>query len=196
MKKIEQRKKAAIGLFLFLIFICLCSCASRPADKRLFVHLTDKAKYVLLHPDGIEKPIDMAQYISASFMGQDYSFNAWVRADNSVMDITLVNEMGAAMGELFYADGIVNFSSRVFPDSLPPEYIVADFQLCFYDPVLLRRALKECGLSLETQNWNGGLARRVFSGRDLIIEIERRRDRVKLVNHLRGYAYTLEGDFE
>jgi hypothetical protein len=136
--------------------------------------------------------MDMAQFISASFMGQNYFFTAWVRANETGLDMTLFNDLGAAMGDLSYVDGIIDFSSRVFPRSVQPEYIVADFQLCFYDPVLLRRALQESGLSLEIQ----GDTRRVFDGRNLIIEIERTHNKVSLVNHLRGYAYTLEGDFE
>ena len=107
------------------------------------------------------------------------------------MEMTMFNELGAAMGDLSYTDGLVDFSSRIFPSSLQPEYIVADFQLCFYDPALLRQALEACGLSLETQV----NTRRILSGRDLIIEIERTHNRVRFVNHLRGYAYTIEGDF-
>ncbi len=79
----------------------------------------------------------------------------------------------------------------MFPQSFKPEYIVADFQLCFYDPDIVRRALKDCGLVLETQS----NFRRIFEGKSLIIEIERASGAVKFVNHLRGYSYTLEGEF-
>ena len=187
----KSGKTVRLVLLSTLIFIWLCSCASRTSDKRLFAYLTDMARFVLLPPGAIEKPMDMAQYISASFMGQNHYFNAWARADETSMDMTLFSELGAAMGDLSYTDGIINFSSRVFPASLQPEYIVADFQLCFYDPVLLRRALEDCGLSLEIQL----NTRRILEGRNLIIEIEKSPNRVRLVNHLRGYTYTIEGDF-
>jgi hypothetical protein len=175
-----------------LILINLCSCASRAVDNRLYTYLTDRARFVLLPPGAIEKPMDMAQFISASFMGQNYYFKAWVRADETGMDMTLLNDLGVVMGDLSYVNGLINFSSRVLPGSVQPEYIVADFQLCFYDPVLLRRALEESGLSLEIQ----GNTRRIFDGRNLIVEIEKTHNKVGFVNHLRGYAYTLEGDFE
>ena len=192
MKK-KKSVKEGIAVFLaVLFFVCICSCASRANERRLYIYLTGTARFVLLPPAAIEKPMDMAQFISASFMGQNHSFQAWVRADETGMDIAMFNEIGAAMGELSYIDGAINFSSRVFPGSLRPEYIVADFQLCFYDTVPLRRALEDSGLSLEVH----GNIRRIYDGRDLIIEIERTHNKVRLVNHLRGYTYTLEGDFE
>jgi hypothetical protein len=146
----------------------------------------------LLSPDGIEKPLDMAQFISASYGGRNYFFNAWVKADETAMDMTLFNEFGATMGDLSYRDGLIDFSSSIFPNSLRPEYIVADFQLCFYNPLLIRRALEDCGLSLEIQ----GNTRRVLKGKDMIIEIEKNNSNVRFINHLRGYTYTLEGDFK
>jgi len=134
----------------------------------------------------------MAQHISASWQGKNYFLNAWVKAGKTEMEITLLNELGANMGELSYRDGLVSFSSPVFPSSLKPEYIVADFQLCFYNTFALRDALEDSGLSFETT----GNSRRILQGENVIIEIEKNQNTVRLVNHLRGYAYTLEGDFE
>jgi hypothetical protein len=134
----------------------------------------------------------MIQHISASYKGRDYFFNAWVRADETGMEMTLLNELGVNMGELSCRDGAVSFSSTVFPQSLKPEYIVADFQLCFYNTRALRQSLEDCGLSFEAGENN----RRIFQGKTLIIEIEKSRNTVRLINHLRGYAYTLEGNFE
>jgi len=134
----------------------------------------------------------MAQRISASWQGRNYFLNAWIKADKAGMDMTLLNELGAQMGELSYHNGLVSFSSPVFPASLKPEYIVADFQLCFYSAPALRQALENCGLSLEsTEN-----SRRILEGKTVIIEIEKSPNTVRLINHLRGYTYTLEGNFE
>ena len=136
--------------------------------------------------------MDMAQQISASWEGRDYFLNAYVQADETGMGMTLLNELGASMGEISYRNGAVSFSSGMFPKSLKPEYIVADFQLCFYNTLLLRQTLEDCGLSLE-----GTVpSRRILQGENVIIEIEKKSGTVRLVNHLRGYSYTLEGDFE
>ena len=136
--------------------------------------------------------MDMVQHISASYGGQGFHLNAWVQADESGMDMTLLNELGANMGELSYRGGTVSFSSSVFSGYLRPEYIVADFQLCFYNAPVLRRALEDCNLSFEYTE----TGRRVLSKGTVIIEIKKSPGSVRLVNHLRGYAYTLEGNFE
>jgi hypothetical protein len=177
-----------------IISFCLYSCASVAATRknRPYVYLADGAKYTLLSPEGIEYPIDMFQQISASYNNQDYLFNAWVKADASSVDMILLNELGAHIGELSYRDRTISFSSPVFPKSLKPEYIIADFQLCFYNALLLQRVLKSCGLFFEYS----GVYRRVLQGKTVIIEIEKSTGHVRLVNHLRGYAYTLEGDFK
>jgi len=178
---------------MVIIFFLCCSCAKDTTrENRLNVYLTGSSKYTLLPPGNIENSLDMAQQISASYKGSEYFLNAWVKADEAGMEMTLLNELGAHMGELSYRNGLVSFQSPVFPPSLKPEYIVADFQLCFYNAMALRQALKDCGLSFK----DTGNSRRILQGKTLIIEIEKSPNAVRLVNHLRGYAYTLEGNFE
>jgi hypothetical protein len=182
-------KKTAI-----ILVLCFCSCTPRVPVKegRLYIYLTGNSKYFLLPAGNIENSIDMAQRISASWQGKDYFFNTWVKANEAEIEMILLNELGVNMGELSYRDGLVSFSSPVFPQSLKPEYIVADFQFCFYSAPALRQALEDCGFSLET----AGNSRRVLKGKTVIVEIEKSRNTIRLVNHLRGYAYTLEGDFK
>jgi hypothetical protein len=186
-----KEKKHRYAFLAALVFIYLCSCSSLAVDKRPYAYLADRSKYILLPPAGIEKPVDMAQRISAVYNGQSFYFSAWVLADENGIDISFFNELGAAIGELSYREGVVSLSSAVFPPSLKPEYIIADFQLCFYEPGLVGMALKDCGLVLEKQND----LRRIFEGKSLIIEIEKTTEAVKLVNRLRSYSYTLEGEF-
>ena len=139
--------------------------------------------------------MDMIQFLSAEFRGQNYFFNAWVKADENALEIALFNEMGASIGELSYMNGAVHFSSAVIPMAamryIKPEYVIADFQLSFYDPFLLDKSLRDSGLVLEINNDS----RRILSGNEAIIEIEKTENAVKFINHLRKYAYTLEGDF-
>ena len=184
----KNKKQAFLALLILIFSFLSYTCASLAAEKRLFAYLTDRAKFVLLPHTAIEKPMDASQFISASYGGQNYYFYAWVRADETGMDMSIFNELGASMGELSYKDGLINFSSQIFPEYLKPEYIVADFQLCYYDPIPLAQALKRCGLALEQQ----GSDRRILSGKNLILEIERTDNTVRLVNHLRGYSYTME----
>ncbi|MCL2441500.1 MAG: DUF3261 domain-containing protein [Treponema sp.] len=195
--------------FLFSVcIICLFSCTSAAGKNALHVYLTDSSRFVLMHPEAIEKTMDMAQFLSAEFRGQNYFFNAWVKADENAIEIALFNEFGASFGELSYTAGNIHFSSAVLPrialQYIKPEYIIADFQLCFYAPFLLEKQLNDSGLVLEITD-SGSLhgsrhgsrdsTRRILSGNDVIIEIEKTGNSVKLVNHLRNYTYTLEGVF-
>jgi len=187
-----------LGIFLnitkmaIILFLC-CSCAKNTTgENQLNVYLTGSSKYILLPPGNIENPLDMAQQISASYGGREYFINAWVKADETGMEMTLLNELGSALGELSYRNGQVSFSSPVFPSALKPEYIIADFQLCFYNAMALSKALEACGLSLE----DTGNSRRILQGKTLVIEVEKSQNTVRLVNHLRGYTYTLEGNFK
>ncbi|MDR2942686.1 MAG: DUF3261 domain-containing protein [Treponema sp.] len=179
---------------VIILFLCCCSCASKVPVKedRLYIYLTGSSKYFLLPAVDIENPLDMAQSISAEWQGNGYSFNAWVKADKAGMEMVLLNELGVNMGELSFRDGLVSFSSPLFPKSLKPEYIIADFQLCFYSAGALRQALEDCGLSFE----NSGSIRRILQGKTVIIEIEKNQNAVRLTNHLRGYTYTLKGSFK
>jgi len=180
------------------VLICLCSCV--PGTKTgedkpkpaLHAWLADQSSYRLLPPEQIEQPLDMPQFVSASYGGKDYYLNAWVKADTTGLNITIINELGANMGELSYRDGKASFSSAMFPLSIKPEYIVADFQLCFYKASVLREALEECGLSFE----DNGTTRRILKDKTVIIEIDKTHNVVKYVNYLRGYLYILEGNFE
>ena len=185
--------KKSIIFFLLLagVLFFLCTCASSGGLRRsnLYARLTDNSKYRLLPPEYIENPMDCEQFITASYGSRSYQVIAWVKADKNGIDISLMNEIGGSMGELSYRDGAVSFSSRILRRVVEGEFIVADFQLCFYNTAALRQTLEECGLSLlETET-----GYRVLQGQTLIIEIEKMPYAVKLINHLRGYSYILEG---
>jgi hypothetical protein len=195
----------ALGLFNTLALLCLgaglllVSCVTKEKNPAalLPVYLTNRAKYMLLPPGDIESPLDMVQQISARYAGQDYLFSVWVKADETGTAMAIFNSFGTGMGELSYREGMVSFSSPFFPPSLKPEYIMADFQLCFYGVEAVSRALKGCGLSLESEKdgVGGWEIRRINDGKKLIIEIEKTKTAIRYVNHLREYAYTLEGEF-
>ena len=195
----DKKEKPQKAGFIFLsiniiILLFFGSCASKAATRDSpSVYLAENSRFYLLPAYEIEKPMDMAQSVSASYDGRSYFMNAWVLADTSGIEMSLLNEFGANMGTLSYRDKKVSFSSPVFPKNIQGEYIVADFQLCFYNPLPLGEALKKCGLELETQ---GNGSRQILQGKNLIIEIHKTRNSVAYFNHLRGYNYTLEGDYE
>jgi hypothetical protein len=104
------------------------------------------------------------------------------------------------MGILSYDGLSVFLDSPYFPSSLKPEYVIADFQFCFYCPDVLTETLKTIGLTFGVSKVEvpeiGFVERRtILSGTKKIIEIEKTPNMIRYNNLLRGYSYTLEGDF-
>jgi hypothetical protein len=198
------------------VLLYLVSCVTNPNLPRFSpVYVTDRAKYTLLPAAGIEAPLDGPQQISGSWGEREFVMNAWVKADETGIHMALFNSLGDGMGEFSFTDGGVSFQSPVFPPALKGEYLAADFQFCFYRTEVLSEALKECGLDLELENRedeNGDLIeiRRITeaagvppgkgpspdaAGKKIIIEIEKTKTLVRYTNLLRGYSYTLGGEF-
>jgi hypothetical protein len=142
----------------------------------------------------------MAQQISGNYGNREWVMEAWVQADDTQINMTLFNSLGGTLGDLSFRGQEIHFTSGVLPASFKPEYILADFQFCFYKPEALAAALKDAGLTLVTDRIStedGGYreTRTVFEGKDRIIDIEKSPSSVTYTNHLRGYAYTLDGTF-
>ena len=180
----------------FAIFLNSCASgsagtASVPGESVPYVWLTNRFKFILLHPENIEKPLDGLQRITASFLEQEYQMLTWVKADETGINMSLLNEMGAGMGEISFSNGAISFSSAMLPEEMKPEYMIADFQLCFYSAASLEKALSDGRLLFEETS-NG---RRILDGNTVIIEINKNQNAIVFTNHLRGYVYTLEGDF-
>jgi hypothetical protein len=192
-------KRNLLGSALFLL--CLVSCATKPkTSPYLPVYLTDKALYTLLPPSDIAVPLDNYQRMTGAYGKQEFSVDAWVVADSREIIMAFFSDMGTGLGELSFNEEGVAFSSAVFPSTLKGEYIIADFQLCFYRSDAVSRVLENHGLQFRVEqriddSGETVETRIVSDGKNNIIEIEKRKTSVRFTNHLRGYRYTLEGDF-
>ena len=179
------------------ILLYLVSCATQSNIPRFSpVYLTDKASYYLLPAREIEKPLDCAQQITVNYDKQEFTLDAWVRADESGIEIALFTPMGISMGDFSFSDSGVSLDSPVFPPSFKAEYMAADFQLCYFHPEALRFALAEIGLSFEIfDNKNDdGMPfeiRRISESGKIIIEINKTGNEIQYTNLLRGYGYIL-----
>jgi hypothetical protein len=157
------------------------------------VQLSGGAIFRLLPPGDIEKPLDMAQRMSGNYGETSFTLNCWVRADTTGIFMSFFNEMGADMGELEYTGEGLSFSSPYAPQNLKAEYLIADFQFCFYNFEALVSGLG--GLTLKRELSGETELRRIYEGERLLIEIEKTPAHVRYANRLRSYAYTITGDF-
>jgi hypothetical protein len=183
----------------FLVFL-LVSCKSQAKFSQYApVSITDRKNYFLLPPEAIEKPLDMPQQISGRYGEQEFIMDCWVQANDRGITIALFNSFGTEAGYLAFTGEAVSFFSSVFPSALKAEYIVADFQFCFYRVDLLSQALKDSGLRLVVEIRDGieesQEVRTIFSGKKPLVEIVKTGSSVFLKNFLRDYSYTLRGIF-
>jgi hypothetical protein len=165
------------------------------------VAITSRARYFLLPPSAIEEPLDMPQQVTGRYGEQEFIIDCWVQANEQGITIALFNSFGTEAGYLAFTDGAVSFFSSVFPPNLRAEYIVADFQFCFYRVDLLSQALKDSGLTLVVEIRDGieekesQEVRTIFAGKKPVVEIVKTESAVSLKNFLRDYSYTLQGMF-
>jgi hypothetical protein len=189
------------GIVIIMLILGAASCATQPkASPYSPVYITENSKYILLPPSDIEVPLDMPQQIAGRYGKQEFVMDAWALADEEGITLAILNSFGANMGELKFSEGALSFSSPLLPSSIKPEYIVADFQFCFYRADALADALKACGLDFAAEQRltesDGYIeVRTIAEGERIIIEIEKTVSAVRYQNHLRGYAYTLGGAF-
>jgi hypothetical protein len=188
-------KKTAVPFFLSCLIVFLlpaCQSYSR-AQSYGPVLVSGDASFSLLAPEYIEKNLDMLQRISGNYGNNHFDMNVWIKADADGMSMELFNDMGNSLGRLVYTGKELDFNSSYFPRGLKAEYAVADFQFCFYRIEALRSALGK--LRLETERAVDFERRLFYDGDRLIIGIEKSAGAVRYTNHLRGYAYTILGDF-
>jgi hypothetical protein len=177
-----------------LVLLLSLSCAT--AQRReVFepVQVSSRVVFRLLPPGDIEKPLDMAQSMSGNSGEILFTLNCWVRADATGIFMNFFNEMGADMGELEYTVEGLSFFSPYVPKNFKAEYLIADFQFCFYNFEALASGLG--GLKLERELSGGIELRRIYEGDRLLIEIEKSPSHVRYDNRLRSYTYMITGDF-
>jgi hypothetical protein len=182
--------------------MCIGSCvSSKGLDASLApVYTGVRGIYRLLPPKNIESAMDMVQRISGTYGKQEVIMEAWVKADETQILITLLSSFGNTLGELIFRGQDILFSSDFFPTSVKPEYIAADFQFCFYRADVLEKALAEAGLTFTVDRQIDTdeeylETRTIIEDGEEIIRIEKKAAMVRYTNRLRGYTYTLEGDF-
>ena len=183
-----------------LIVIALVSCATQVKRSHFSpVFITDRVQYILLPAREMEKEVDGVQRITGKFGDQVFVMEAWVKADKSGIDMAFFNSFGAGLGNFSFNDEAVSLNSPVFPQNLKAEYLAADFQFCFFNFYALKQTLENLGLvfelSREDENGADTEIRRIAEGKNIIIEIEKTANQVRYMNFLRGYSYTLDGDF-
>ena len=193
-------KTIAIFLFLSLFLIsCKTTQPVKAAGKVSIcgpVYITNTKKVNLLLPECTGQIFEGLQLLNGSFGKTSFNLLSYTQIDSHGVSLSLMNDFGTDMGNLFYDGDKVIFDSAYFPKALPGEYIVCDIQNAFYDSAALEENYKKAGLIFEETLilWETGTPeeiRKIYDGKKLIEEISIHDDTVTIKNYLRGYEYQL-----
>lgn len=178
---------------LFFVLTILSSCASKKIETSGLrpVYITNSKKVNLLNPSKACIVFDGLQALNGSFGSQSFSLLSYTQIDAKGINLSLMNDFGTDMGNLFYDGSKVIFDSAYFPKALPGEYIICDIQNAYYDKDELRKNFEAAGLKFEISTTENVEIRKIFDGKKLIEEITVSDNEVKIQNLLRGYSYQL-----
>lgn len=182
--------KSGISLMLS-IFLFACSSTIRTTTE-VPVYITNSRAIYPLPPSDIKTPLDEAQLLEGTYGNQSFSLESWTIANDSLISISLFNSIGASFGSLFYSkDSIFFNSSFIKSKQIKPQYIVTDFQLCFYKTEPLQKMYSKHGLLFFENIQKETIIRGVIDQKDTIIKITRNPEMTLFKNHLRNYEYRI-----
>ena len=192
----------------FLLVLVGCSRSNvKPGTAP--VYYSDNRSVVLLPTAAMTEKLDMPQHLRGEFTQQDGSLksfegDSWVRANDTILSIMLFSGFGTTIAEITYGKDSVHFESSVMDvEKMKAEYVLADFQVCFYPYKALKDNFEEAGFVFEESRGgsnggsNGGAndgaaldyVRTLKDGNTLVLTAERKGKEITLVNSLRHYSY-------
>lgn len=185
-KSVVKRITIILGLMALPLFMISCK-TTKQASGLHPVYVTNTKKVYLLEPENFHGVYDAIQLLNGSFGNTSFSLMSYTQIDATGISLSLMNDFGADMGNVFYDGHQVIFDSAYFPKALPGEYIICDIQNAFYDEAALRKNYESAGLRFEVENG----FRRIFDDKKLIEEISILENTITIKNLLRGYEYNL-----
>ena len=184
----------------FLLALVGCSRSNvKPGTAP--VYYSDNRSVALLPTAAMTEKLDMPQHLRGEFTQQDGSLksfegDSWVRANDTTLSIILFSGFGTTIAEITYGKDSVHFESSVMDvEKMKAEYVLADFQVCFYPYKALKDNFEEAGFVFEESrgSTNGEAARdyvrTLKDGSTLVLTAERKGKEITLVNSLRHYSY-------
>lgn len=186
-------KKHIATLLIFLTGIVVCSCHnSHTTLSTTPVYYVDDTPIQLLDISQNKVTIDSPQHIEGSYDGKNYSVDAWMRMNDSVLNIVLFSSFGNTIAELKFTGDSLKFESSVMNTKKgKAEYIVSDIQLCYFDMSILEPHYKAGGFTL-TQDIEGSTTKRTLAkDGKVILTITKEGNTIQLKNLLRNYSYTI-----
>lgn len=205
-----------LGIKIFAI-ACWTICAAffascnhalvKPNSAAVFY--SDSNFINLLPTSAMEGSIDEIQHLEGTFSkdptvrgsqeetsSKSFSGEVWVRANDTILSLTLMGGLGMTVAELVYANDSVSFASSIIDiEKMRSEYVLADFQACFYPFEALKKNFEKHGFMFTEQRTAGSrgmspdFERTLTENSKVILRIVRKANEINLVNELRHYEY-------
>ena len=185
-------------LWLLACILLLVGCSrSNVKPGTAPVYYTDDRSVELLPTASMTETLDMPQHIAGKFTKPDgstdsFEADSWVRANDSILSIMFTG-FGTTLGEITYERDSVKAESSVMDVAkLKAEYLIADFQLCFYPYQALKENFEKFGFAFdETRGTALDYVRTLKDGNTLVLTAQRKGKEITLVNNLRHYSYSI-----
>lgn len=185
-------KLSKLSITAIFVSCLMVSCVSVPKIGNLKpIYVTNMKQINLLPTSSIDSDVDTMMQLQGTFGNQTFTVLTYVQADENGIFMSLMNDFGTEMGDMTYDGFEVNFESAMFPDNLPAEYIINDFQNAFYKTEDLKKNLTASKLNFVITEKEGTEIRQVLDGKKVIEEIVLSEDNVLIKNILRGYEFNL-----
>ncbi len=184
-----------LGLLACVLLLVACSRSNvKPGTAP--VYYSDTRSVALLPTTAMTEKLDMPQHLRGEFTQQDGSLksfegDSWVRANDSVLSIMLFSGFGTTIAEITYGKDSLHFESSVMDvEKMKAEYVLADFQVCFYPYKALKDNFEAAGFVFEeTRGIALDFVRTLKDGNTLVLTAQRKGKEITLVNSLRHYSY-------
>ena len=201
---VETTFKSIFVILVFSLFLSSCATNKNTVARREVqtavslrpVYITNTKKVNLLMPSYADGIYEGIQLLNGSFGDTSFNLLSYTQIDAKGISLSLMNDFGADMGNLFYDGEKLIFDSAYFPKALPGEYIICDIQNAYYASAALEANYKNAGLIFDDTLICGETGsveeiRKIYDGKKLIEEISIIDNTVTIKNHLRGYEYKL-----
>ena len=177
-------------LLTFAVIFMLSGCASLQGVKNLKkVCVTNRKAVELLSPEFSGEGQDALYELTAVAGGDSFSMLLYMQSDKESLSVDFLNSFGTTMGMLFYDGTSVESEIAFMPAKIPPEYLVFDLQLLFYDAAAVKARLENAGLKCSIDGTGNFV---IADGEKQVVVISGDSDStVTLKNLLRGYEYSL-----
>ena len=170
-----------LAIFVGLAFFFVACHNARQVPGTAPVYYSDERSVSLLPTASMTEKLDMPQHIVGEFHKPDgstdsFEADSWVRANDSVL----------------FRDSVKVESSLMNVEKMKAEYLLADFQICFYPFGPLQKNFEQAGFEFsETRSGagNADFVRTLSENGKTILTAKKTGAEIRLVNDLRGYSY-------